>query len=94
MKKRNRHLGSRFDDFLEEEGILEEVTEIANKRAYVFQLKKEMKKKNITKAKLAERMKTSRMQVDRVLNPQIPCTLRTLSRAARAVGKKATLRLV
>ncbi len=94
MKERNKHLGSSFDDFLEEEGILEEATEIANKRVYVFQLKKEMKKKNITKSKLAEKMKTSRMQVDRVLNPQIPSTLKTLSRAAKAVGKKATIMLI
>ena len=94
MKNRNKHLGSSFDDFLEEEGILEEVTEIANKRVYVFQLKKEMEKKNMTKSKLAEKMKTSRMQVDRVLNPKIPSTLKTLSRAAKAVGKKATIMLI
>lgn len=94
MKNRNKHLGSSFDDFLEEEGILEEAVETANKRVYVFQLKKEMEKKNITKSELAEKMKTSRMQVDRVLNPQKPSTLKTLSRAAKAVGKKAIVRLI
>ena len=94
MKNRNKHLGSSFDVFLEEEGILEEAVEIANKRVYVFQLKREMERKNITKSKLAEKMRTSRMQVDRVLNPKMPSTLKTLSRAAKAVGKKAAVVLI
>ena len=54
MRKKNKHLGSSFDDFLKEEGIFEETVDIANKRTYVFQLKEEIKKKNIGETKLAE----------------------------------------
>lgn len=53
--KKNKHLGSSLDDFLEEEGILEEAIDVANKRTYVFQLEQEMKKKNIGKSELAKK---------------------------------------
>ena len=94
MRRKNKHLGSSFDDFLEEEGILEEAVDIANKRTYVFQLEQEMQKKNIGKAELADKKGTSRSQVDRVLNPKMPSTLKTLARAAKAVGRKAAVMLI
>ena len=94
MRKKNKHLGSSFDDFLKEQGIFEETIDIANKRAYVFQLEKEMKKQNIGKAELAENMETSRSQVDRVLDPKMPSTLKTLAKAANAVGRKVAVMLV
>ena len=92
--KKNKHLGSSLDDFLEEQGILEEALDVANKRVYVFQLEKEMKKKNIGKSELATKMGTSRSQVERVLDPKMPSTLKTLARAAKAVGRKAAILLI
>ena len=92
--KKNKHLGSSLDDFLEEQGILEEALDVANKRVYVFQLEKEMKKKNIGKSELATKMGTSRSQVERVLDPKMPSNLKTLARAAKAVGRKAAILLM
>ena len=92
--KKNKHLGSSLDDFLEEQGILEEALDVANKRVYVFQLEKEMKKKNIGKSELATKMGTSRSQVERVLDPKMPSTLKTLARSAKAVGRKAAILLI
>ena len=59
--KKNKHIGSNFDDFLKEEGILEEIEEVVAKKIFVFQMEKEMKKQGIDKAKLAEGMETSRV---------------------------------
>lgn len=89
MKK--KYIGSSFDDFLEEEGILEECKEEAAKRVLVWQLEQEMKKQNLSKEEVAKRMHTSRAAVNRVLDPRQPSTLRSLTAAARAVGK--TLRV-
>lgn len=83
----SKHMGSSFDAFLEEEGILEEVEAEATKRVFIAQLEIEMKKQRITKSKLAARLETSRAAVDRLLDPHAPSTLKTLVRAARAVGK-------
>lgn len=90
----NKHIGSNFDDFLEEEGILEEIEEAVAKRIFVFQMEKEMKKQKIDKAKLAQKMATSRSAVDRILDPDSPSTLRTFARAARAVGKHLKISLI
>jgi len=84
--KKNKHIGSDFDDFLKEEGILEEIEEVVAKRIFVFQMEKEMKKRGIDKVELAERMETSRSAVDRILDPEAPSTLRTFAKAARALG--------
>jgi antitoxin HicB len=91
MKK--KHIGSKFDDFLEEEGILEECKEEAAKRVLVWQLEQEMKKQNLSKEEVAKRMHTSRAAVNRVLNPRQPSTLRSLTAAARAVGKRLSVSL-
>ncbi len=90
---KNKHLGSSFDDFLEEEGILEEAESVAAKRVFVFQLEKELEKKKIKKEELAIMMGTSRSAICRLLDPNIPSTLKTLSNAARAVGKHLKLSL-
>lgn len=92
MKK--KHIGSNFDDFLEEEDILEECKDEAAKRVLVWQLEEEMKKQNITKEEVAKRMHTSRAAVDRILNPKKPSTLRSLNSAARAVGKRLKVSLI
>jgi antitoxin HicB len=95
MKKRNPRLGSTFESWLDEAGIREEVTTAAVKAVLAAQLAAEMKKKRITKKKMAELMKTSRAQVDRVLDPDNgSATLDTLMRAARVVGRELQMRLV
>lgn len=91
MKK--KHVGSSFDNFLEEEGILEECKEEAAKRVLVWQLEQEMKKQNLSKEEVAKRMHTSRAAVNRVLDPRQPSTLRSLTAAARAVGKRLKMSL-
>jgi antitoxin HicB len=91
MKK--KHVGSSFDDFLEEEGILEECKEEAAKRVLVWQLEQEMKKQHLSKEEVAKRMHTSRAALNRVLDPRQPSTLRSLTAAARAVGKRLKVSL-
>lgn len=92
--KRNKYIGSNFDDFLKDEGVLEEVEEVVAKKIFVFQMEKEMKKQGVDKGELAERMETSRSAVDRILNPESPSTLRTFAKAARALGRHLRIGLV
>lgn len=85
----NKHTGSNFDDFLEEEGILEEVSAKAHKRLLALQLADIMEENNISKTSLAEKLKTSRSQLDRILDPEnTSVTIELLERVAHAVGKK------
>ena len=87
-------LGSDFDDFLRNEGFIEYAEAVAAKRVIAFQIAKEMKKSNITKTELAQRMRTSRPVVDRLLDPSNrSVTLSTLGRAASAVGKTLKIEL-
>lgn len=84
----NPHIGSNFDDFLEEEGILEETTAVAVKRVIAWQLAQEMQAQNLTKTALAEKMKTSRASLNRLLDADdTSLTLTTLISAANALGK-------
>ncbi|MBI3211708.1 MAG: XRE family transcriptional regulator [Simkania negevensis] len=92
--KKNKHIGSNFDDFLEEEGILEEIEEVVAKKTFVFQMEQEMKKQKVDKTELAQRMETSRSAVDRILDPESPSTLRTFAKAARALGRHLKISLV
>jgi predicted glycosyltransferase len=90
----NKYTGSSFDDFLVEEGILEEVSAKAHKRLLVLQLIDIMKAAHINKAGLAERLQTSRSQVDPLLDPNnTSITLESLERLARAVGKQLKIEL-
>ena len=91
--KQNKHVGSNFDDFLDEEGLLEEIEGVVAKRIFVFQIEKEMKKQKIDKAALAEKMETSRSAVDRILDPECPSTLRSFAKAARALGRHLKISL-
>jgi antitoxin HicB len=94
MKKKSR-IGSSFDDFLKDEGIYEEVTARAIKRVIARQLGALMDDEGLTKTELAKRMKTSRAQLDRLLDPDNESvTLGTLTRAARAVGRQLRMELV
>jgi antitoxin HicB len=95
MAKKNPHLGSSFESWLDEAGIREEVTAVAIKAVIAGQLASEMKKKGISKPKMAELMKTSRAQIDRLLDPDNgSATIETLQRAARIVGRELRLQLV
>jgi DNA-binding phage protein len=92
---RNPHIGSSFDSFLEEEGILHEVTTRALKRVIARQLDALMKDQGLNKTTLANRMETSRSQLDRLLDPDNESvTLDTLVRAAHAVGRRLQVELV
>ena len=92
MKK--RHVGSEFDEFLAEEGLLSEVEATAVKRVIAFQLTQFMEANELSKTAMAKRMQTSRSALDRLLNPSNPSvTLQTMERAARALGKKLRIQL-
>jgi antitoxin HicB len=92
---KNPHLGSSLDDCLREEGIYEEATAIAVKRVIAFQLQNEMKRRKLTKTAMADKMATSRAQLDRLLSPTDGnVTIETLQRAAQALGRSIRLELV
>lgn len=94
-RKRNPHDGSAFDDFLREHGILEEVHAHAIKAVLAWQLVEAMRSQSLSKRKMAQRLKTSRTQIDRLLDPDNDSvTLGTLGRAARLLGKRVRLELV
>jgi predicted XRE-type DNA-binding protein len=93
--KHKKHIGSNFENFLEEEGILEEVNVAAVKAVIARNLKEYMKKNAITQTKMAEQLKTSRSGLQRLLDPDnYSITLLTLNRAASVLGKKVTMSLV
>lgn len=95
MTKRNKHIGSSLDDFLKEEGVLEETRAIALKDAVAWQVQQAMDKGKITKVEMAKRMHTSRAALDRLLTPgNASVTLQTLTRAARAIGRDLRIELV
>ena len=92
--KRNPHVGSDFDDFLNEENIFDEAQAIAVKRVLSFQLEQSMKKSQLTKSAMAKRMGTTRAQLDRLLNPENPSTtLTTVVKAAGALGQRVKISL-
>ena len=84
-----------LDDFLSEEGKREEFEAIAVKEVLAWQIEQAMKENNISRNNLAQRMKTSRSQIGRLLDPKDGnVTLATLQRAARMVGRSLRLELV
>ena len=89
-----KHMGSSIDDFLKGEGILEEAQAQAIKEVVAWQLAQAMKKKKISKSRMAALLRTSRTQVDRLLDPKDDITLSTLQRAAAMVGRRVTIELV
>lgn len=93
-RKPANHSGSTFDRFLEEEGIKEEVEAVAIKRVLAWQLEKAMRQQQKTKKAMAKQLHTSRSQLDRLLDPQnVSVSLDTITRAARALGKRVILRV-
>ncbi len=91
----NNHRGSTLDSFLEQQGLLAEFQAKAIKEVIAWQLTDEMKKRKLSKSRLATLMHTSRTQIDRVLDPNNGnVTLETLQRAAAVIGRRVQLELV
>lgn len=89
-----RYVGSSFDNFLEEEGMLESSTAVAIKRVIAWQIEEAMKQDSISKTDLARRMKTSRASINRLLDPTNPSiSLITMEKAAHALGKRLEIQL-
>lgn len=94
-KQANPHLGGSFESWLDERGLREDVTAAAIKSVIAEQLAGAMKDKGLTKARMAVLMKTSRTQVDRLLDPTNgSATLESLLRAAKIVGRELRVALV
>ena len=94
MSEANSHWGSTLDDFLAEDGILDDVKAEATTRAIARQLAEEMKKRGMSKTQMARQMHTSRAQVDRILKAKGNITIETLQRAAALMGRELRLELV
>jgi antitoxin HicB len=93
-RKKVDHSGSTFDSFLEEEGVREEVEAVAIKRVLAWQLQRAMRQQQKTKQTMARQLRTSRSQLDRLLDPRnVSVTLDTITRAARALGKRVIIRV-
>lgn len=92
--KKNKHIGSSFDDFLQEEGLLAEAEATAVKRVIAHQIEREMAERHISKSALASMMRTSRSSLDRLLDPENPSvTLLTLESVALALGKRLKVQI-
>ncbi len=90
-----KNIGSSFDEFLQEEALLDEATAVAVKRVIAWQIAQEMKAQNLTKSSMASKMQTSRAALNRLLDAtDTSLTLTTLSSAASVLGKKFRIELV
>ncbi|MBI2315872.1 MAG: XRE family transcriptional regulator [Betaproteobacteria bacterium] len=89
-----KRMGSGIDDFLKDEGVFEEAQAQAVKEVVAWQLAEAMKKRKISKNKMATMLKTSRSQVDRLLDAKNDITLSSLQRAAAIVGRRVSIELV
>jgi len=92
-RRKNRHVGSSVEEFLSEEGILEASTLKAVKTAIAWQIADEMKRQRITKSRMAQRMETSRAQLDRLLDGERDVTLDMITRAASVLDKEIVIQL-
>ncbi len=90
-----QHVGGNFDGYLKEEGLIEEVEQVAAKRAVALQVNQFMSNQGLSKTEMARRMHTSRASLDRLLDPENgSVTLQTLERAADALGRRLHISLV
>ena len=91
----SKHTGQTFDEFLQEDGIYEEVQLMALKKTISHQIKMLMSKENIKKSDLAQRMGTSRSSLERLLREEPSnVTLNTINKAALVLGKRVDVSLV
>ncbi len=91
---KNEHIGSTFDDFLAEEGLLADTETVAVKRVIAFQVEQMMKEQNLTKTEMFRRMITSHAALERLLDPaNRSITLQTLERADKALGRRLQITL-
>ena len=94
-KKKNPNRGSTFEEFLKDEGTYQETTAVAVKRVLAWQLEQAMEKEQLSKNQMAKRMKTSRSQLDRILDPDNPkIQLDTIMKAANVLGRELRLEIV
>lgn len=95
MRKRKGRIGSSFEDYLTAQGTLEETNAMAVKRVLAWQLERAMERNRMSKSAMAEAMRTSRSQLDRILDPENDhIRLDTLAAAAKAVGLNLKIELV
>ncbi|MGR3342131.1 MAG: helix-turn-helix domain-containing protein [Paracoccaceae bacterium] len=95
MSKKKGHIGSSFEGFLKDEGTHEETNAVAVKRVLAWQLEQAMKKKHLSKNQMAKAMRTSRSQLDRILDPDNErIQLDTVIKAARVLGRELRIELV
>jgi antitoxin HicB len=93
-KPATNHIGSTFDSFLEEQGIRAEVEAVAIKRVLAWQFQKAMRRQQKTKQAMATQLRTSRSQLDRLLDPEnVSVSLATIARAAQVLGKRLIIRV-
>jgi antitoxin HicB len=94
-KRKKGHIGSSFEDFLKEEGTREQTNAAALKRVLAWELQQAMIRDGVTKNEMAKRMRTSRSQLDRILDPKnASVQLDTVFKAARALGRQVRFELV
>ena len=92
--KAKGRIGTSLELFLKGNGIFEETDVHAAKAVLVWQIQQAMKAKEISKKALSNRMRTSRTQVDRLLDPRNDrVSLEIIYRAAFAVGKRVNISL-
>ena len=84
-------IGQNFDDFLKEQGIYNEVNELAAKKTITYQLEKVMEEQKLSKSSIAKKMKTSRVAIDNILDPTFNTSIDSLERFANALGKKLVI---
>ena len=91
----NKHIGSKFDDFLEDEGLLAEAQAAAVSRVFAWELEAYIAKEKQSKTAIAHSLETSRSAVDRILDPEnTSINLTTMAKMAEVMGKKLQIRLV
>jgi len=90
----NKHLGTSFEAFLEEEKIYDETEAVAVKRTIAYEIEKEMKSKHMSKMEFAKKMDTSRSSLERLLDPEnTSVSLKTLVKATHALGRNLIVSL-
>ncbi len=93
--RKSSPLGSSFDEFLDEQGMYEQVTLAATKRVLAEQIRSAMQEEHLTKTEMAQRMRTSRSALERLIDPDNQnVTLQTLDKAAKAIGRRLRVALM